>query len=93
MKKFRKSILIALSVILFSLIGANTYASGEKTNINTATIEQLSEIRGIGPATAQRILEYREENGTFSSVDEIVNVRGIGPKTLENIRDSITTGG
>jgi len=93
MKKFKKSILIALSVILFSLIGANTYASGEKININTATIEQLSEIRGIGPAIAQRIVEYRQENGRFSSVDEIVNVRGIGPKTLESIRDAITTGG
>ncbi len=92
MKPVRKQMLVVLSIAIFSLIAANTHASGEKININTATIEQLSEIPGIGPATAQRIVEYRQENGVFSSVDEIVNVRGIGPKTLENIRDSITTG-
>ena len=87
MKLVRKHVLIALSIIVFSLIAAHTHAAGEQININTATIEQLSEIRGIGPAIAQRIVEYRQENGGFSSVDEIVNVRGIGPKTLENIRD------
>ncbi len=92
MKRVKKYILIALSITLFSLIAANAQASDEKININTATIEQLSEIRGIGPAIAQRIVEYRQENGSFSSADEIVNVRGIGPKTLENIRDSITAG-
>lgn len=92
MKQLKKHILIALSITLFSLIAVNTHASDEKININTATIEQLSEIRGIGPAIAQRVVEYRQENGSFSSVDEIVNVRGIGPKTLANIRDSITAG-
>lgn len=92
MKRVKKHILIALSITLFSLIAVNAQASDEKININTATIEQLSEIRGIGPAIAQRIVEYRQENGSFSSADEIVNVRGVGPKTLENIRDSITAG-
>lgn len=92
MKRVKKYILIAVSITLFSLIAGNAQASDEKININTATIEQLSEIRGIGPAIAQRIVEYRQKNGTFSTVDEIVNVRGIGPKTLENIRDSITAG-
>ena len=55
-------------------------------NINTATAELLEQLPGIGPRTAQRIVEYREAHGRFSSVDELMNVKGIGPKKLEQIR-------
>jgi competence protein ComEA len=61
-----------------------------RININTATTEELDTLPGIGPALAQRIIEYRENNGSFNSIEEIVGVSGIGEATLEKIRDLIT---
>jgi len=58
-------------------------------NINTATIELLCQLPGIGPKTAERILEYRKTKGRFNSIEEIMNVRGIGPKRFEQIRNLI----
>jgi competence protein ComEA len=62
-----------------------------KVNINTATVEELTTLSGIGPSKANAIIEYREENGMFKSIDELVNVTGIGEKSLEKIQDDITT--
>ncbi|OYD16632.1 hypothetical protein CH330_02175 [candidate division WOR-3 bacterium JGI_Cruoil_03_51_56] len=59
-------------------------------NINTATASLFEELPGIGPKTAQRIIEYRQAHGRFSSVDELQNVKGIGPKKLEKIRPLAT---
>ena len=59
-------------------------------NINTADEKQLQQIKGVGPAIAGRIIEYRENNGAFKSVDEIKKVRGIGDKTFEKMKDHIT---
>ena len=63
---------------------------GGKININTASIEELQTLYGIGPVKAQAIIDYRNENGFFHSVDELINVFRIGPKTLEEIRDQVT---
>lgn len=64
-------------------------ASG-KININTADSTSLQTLNGVGPATAQKIIDYRQSNGSFSSVEDIKNVSGIGDKTFEKLKDSIT---
>lgn len=62
-----------------------------RVNINKASIATLDEcLVGIGPAYAQRIIDYREAHNGFKNVEEIQEVRGIGPKTFEKIRDQIT---
>lgn len=60
-----------------------------KININTATIEELDNLPGVGEATANKILTYREENGMFKSIEEIKNVNGIGEKKYIDIKDKI----
>ena len=59
-------------------------------NINTATAEQLASLPGIGPKTAERILEYRQKNGSFKKIEELMNVKGIGEKSFLRIKDLIT---
>jgi competence protein ComEA len=63
----------------------------ELVNINTASLDDLNALPGIGPTTAQKIIDYRDENGEFSTIEDIMNVSGIGPATFEDIKDLITT--
>jgi competence protein ComEA len=65
-------------------------APGGKININTAGVEELDTLPGIGPTFAQRIIEYRENNGPFESIEDIVLVSGIGDATFAKIKDLIT---
>ncbi|MDW8799843.1 helix-hairpin-helix domain-containing protein [Clostridium sp. A1-XYC3] len=60
-----------------------------KVDINTATKEELKTIPGIGDVTAQKILDYREKNGRFSSIEDLKNIDRIGDKTVENMKDKI----
>ena len=64
----------------------------ELININTASLAELDTLPGIGPTTAQKIIDYRTQNGPFINAEDIVNVSGIGPGTYERIKDLITVG-
>ena len=66
--------------------------AGGLLNINTATQAELETLPGIGPVTAQHIIEYRQANGPFPDIEAIQDVPGIGPKTFEEIKDLISVG-
>lgn len=59
-------------------------------NINTADSEKLQELKGVGPSTAEKIISYRQQNGSFGSIEELMNVSGIGQKTFDSLKDKIT---
>ena len=65
-------------------------AVGELLSINSAGIDELDELPGIGPTIAQDIVAYREANGPFASIEELADVPGIGPSRLERLRPLIT---
>jgi competence protein ComEA len=69
--------------------GAPAGSTGVKPSLGSATVEQLDEIDGIGPTLAERIVEYRTENGGFGSLDELQDVDGIGEKRLETLREAL----
>lgn len=61
-----------------------------KVNINTANQSELDSLPGIGPSIAQKIIDYREENGNFKTIEELQNVKGIGDAKYEEIKDMVT---
>lgn len=70
-------------------ISSGTAGDG-RININTADFGQLQDIPGVGPVTAEKIIEYRENNGRFSDIEELKEISGIGDKTFEEMREYIT---
>jgi competence protein ComEA len=64
-------------------------AAAGPVHLNTATLEDLDGLPGVGPVTAQKILDYRQQHGAFASVDELDAIPGIGPKRHEQLRDVV----
>jgi competence protein ComEA len=68
---------------------AGPAGSAGPVHLNSATVDDLDALPGIGPVTAQKIIDYREQHGAFSSVDDLDAVPGIGPARLEQLRDLV----
>ena len=91
MKRSKLLIMVSLLALFLSSFGFAQDENGATlVNINTATIEQLTTLPGVGEATAKKIVEYREQNGMFKTVEELMNVNGIGEKKYEKIKSLIT---
>ncbi|MCB9423200.1 MAG: helix-hairpin-helix domain-containing protein [Ardenticatenaceae bacterium] len=72
--------------------GIEVTSSSGLVNINTANLDELDALPGIGPSTAQKILNYRDENGRFNTIEELMNVSGIGEAKFDGVKDLITVG-
>lgn len=79
-----------LALITFFVLAGSALAA---VNINTATKEELTSLKGIGDKRAQEIIDYRKKNGDFKSVDDLEKVPGIGPGIMKQIRSQVTVTG
>jgi competence protein ComEA len=77
---------VFLSILLVMFLATAAFA---KVNLNTASVDELKELPGIGAAKAEAIVKYREENGKFKKKEDIVSVKGIGDKVYEKISTDI----
>jgi competence protein ComEA len=92
-----RNIVTAVLVCAFALVVGSSAIAQEKSaaptkaalNLNTATVDQLEDLPGIGRATAERILEYRQKNGGFKKIEELMNVKGIGEKSFLKLKPLI----
>jgi competence protein ComEA len=89
---FTQRVVAIALVLAVALVGVAAAASGV-VNINTATAEQLQNLPRVGPSVAQRIVEFREENGDFKAVEELLLVRGIGESTFDLIKPYVRIDG
>jgi competence protein ComEA len=80
------------SPVLATPVDEVVVVTTELIDINIASQSELESLPGIGPTTAQKIIDYREANGPFINTEDIINVPGIGPGTYERIKDLITVG-
>ncbi|MEP0775965.1 MAG: helix-hairpin-helix domain-containing protein [Acidobacteriota bacterium] len=86
---------LALAALLTGSAFAAPASSGAagKVNINTASVEQLQLLPRVGPALAQRIVEFRTANGAFKAPEELIAVRGIGEKSFANLKPYVAVQG
>ena len=81
-RKLIGAVLLTVLIGLISVMNANA-ADVKKININTASAEELAQLKGIGPSHAAKIVAYREKNGPFKMPEDLMQVSGIGQKTIE----------
>jgi competence protein ComEA len=91
----KKSSTLVVVVMILSIVGWPQLAASEQgvVNINTAGVEQLSLLPRVGSVVAQRIVDFRKENGSFKALEDLMLVRGIGEKTFQLIKPYITLSG
>lgn len=89
MLHFRKWVVLWMAVAFIVALVPSPYAEEGKININKATVEELAQLKNIGPDYAQRIVQYREKNGAFEKPEDIMKVKGIGAKTWELNKERI----
>ena len=90
--KTRRIAWMLLAAVTLAGLGAAAAAEG-KVNINEASAEQLALLPRVGPAVAQRIIDFREQNGSFESITDLMLVRGIGEKTFEGLEPYLALSG
>jgi competence protein ComEA len=85
---------LAMAALLVSgtAMAAGKPAPTSKVNLNTASVQQLTTLPGVGPQLAARIVEYRQKSGTFRSTQELMNVKGIGEKNFAKIEAWLSVG-
>ena len=94
----RRFVATGLALTMAALLVSGTAtAAGKpaptaKVNLNTASVEQLTTLPGVGPKLAARIVEYRQKSGTFRSTQELINVKGIGEKNFAKIETWLSVG-
>ncbi|WP_026958938.1 ComEA family DNA-binding protein [Aliagarivorans taiwanensis] len=81
---------LATALLLSTQVYANESMAPDAVDINSATVEQLVELKGIGPQKSEAIVAYREQHGGFNSIEEIVLVPGIGEKIYLDNREVLT---
>lgn len=92
MRKAAMAVITVLTLTLMMAWALPVLADGmDEVNINTATIEELMTLDGIGETYAQRIIEFRHNNGSFQAPEDILMVKGIGEKIFEANKDRIDT--
>ena len=89
-QRFRRMVGILSFALLLAAQGA--FAETQPININTASVAELTSLKGIGEVKARAIVEYRDKNGGFKSVDDLKAVSGIGDKLVEKLRPQVTIG-
>jgi competence protein ComEA len=88
-RKWVISVLLSVFVGMASVLAV--YAGdAKKININTASAEELVQLKGIGPSHAAKIVEFRQKNGPFKVPEDLIQVPGVGRKTFENNKDLIS---
>jgi comEA protein len=85
-------LIVGLSLQPLLSLQAGGKPGDQKVNINTASVGELQKLPRIGPAVAQRIVDFRKENGNFKRVEDLMKVRGIGEKVFNQLKDLITVG-
>lgn len=91
MRKYNKCMaLFLISALIIAIVPAAVAQEAKKININQAPAEELTQLKGIGTVYAERIVQFREANGSFASPQDIMKVPGIGNKIFETNKDLIT---
>ncbi len=90
MRKDKKFRMLAFVLVMSFLLAPVALMAGDKINLNTATLAELSKMKRIGSVYAQRIIDYREKNGPFEKIEDIMKVKGVGKKTYAANKDIMT---